>query len=97
MLGCVSGELGLRAYLESAGHTFVVTADKESLIYRPIKDLADVLDPSTFWQIHRGTIVNIRQISGITRDYRGRLRVKIKERSEMLPVSESHVHLFKQM
>ena len=77
--------------------TLVVTADKESLIYRPIKDLADVLDPSTFWQIHRGTIVNIRQISGITRDYRGRLRVKIKERSEMLPVSESHVHLFKQM
>ena len=29
LLGSVSGELGLRAYLESAGHTFVVTSDKD--------------------------------------------------------------------
>src|SRR6201986_5209923 len=29
LLGSVSGELGLRKYLESLGHTFVVTADKE--------------------------------------------------------------------
>jgi formate dehydrogenase len=29
LLGSVSGELGLRKYLESNGHTFVVTADKD--------------------------------------------------------------------
>lgn len=29
LLGCVSGELGLRPFLEAAGHTLVVTADKE--------------------------------------------------------------------
>ena len=28
LLGCVSGELGLRKYLESNGHTLVVTSDK---------------------------------------------------------------------
>jgi len=28
LLGCVSGELGLREYLESNGHTLVVTSDK---------------------------------------------------------------------
>ena len=29
LLGSVSGELGLRTFLESAGHTLVVTSDKE--------------------------------------------------------------------
>lgn len=29
MLGNVSGELGLRDYLESNGHTLVVTSDKD--------------------------------------------------------------------
>ena len=77
--------------------TRVVTADRESLIYRSIKDLTDVLDPSTFWPIHRGTIVNIRHISGIARDYRGALRVKLKSREETLPVSAPHAHLFRQM
>ena len=29
LLGCVSGELGLRKFLEDAGHTLVVTSDKD--------------------------------------------------------------------
>ena len=29
LLGSVSGELGLRTYLESEGHTLIVTADKD--------------------------------------------------------------------
>jgi len=29
LLGCVSGELGLRKYLEEAGHSLVVTSDKD--------------------------------------------------------------------
>lgn len=78
-------------------YTLVVTAERESLIYRSIKELTVALDPSTFWQIHRGTIVNIRHISGISRDYRGRLRVKLKQRNETLPVSAPYAHLFKQM
>lgn len=77
--------------------TLVVTAERESLIYRSIKELSEALDPSIFWQIHRGTIVNIRHISGISRDYRGRLRVNLKQRKETLPVSAPHAHLFKQM
>jgi hypothetical protein len=30
LLGCVSGELGLRKFLEEAGHTLVVTSDKDA-------------------------------------------------------------------
>ena len=78
-------------------YTRVVTADRESLILRTIKDLADALDPSTFWQIHRGTIVNIRHVRGISRDYRGRFLLRLKQRQEVLPVSAPYAHLFRQM
>jgi DNA-binding LytR/AlgR family response regulator len=78
-------------------YTRVVTSERESLIVRTIKDLADALDPSIFWQIHRGTVVNIRHVSGISRDYRGRLLLRLKQRQEILPVSAPYAHLFRQM
>ena len=51
LLGCVSGELGLRPYLESQGHTLVVTSDKDgpdSLFERELVD-ADVVISQPFW------------------------------------------------
>jgi formate dehydrogenase len=51
LLGCVSGELGLRRFLESAGHTLVVTSDKEgpdSEFDRELPD-ADVVISQPFW------------------------------------------------
>ncbi len=78
-------------------YTLVVTAQQESLIRRPIKELYDELDPQTFWQIHRGTLVNVNAIAGVQRDLGGRLRVKLKQRNETLSVSEPYYHLFKQM
>jgi DNA-binding LytR/AlgR family response regulator len=78
-------------------YTLVVTPDKESLIRRAIKELSDELDPKLFWQIHRGTLVNVTAIAGVTRDIGGHLRVKLKQRKETLPVSEPYVHLFRQM
>jgi DNA-binding LytR/AlgR family response regulator len=78
-------------------YTMVVTPEREALIRRPIRELADAVDPNTFWQIHRATLVNINAVSGVVRDFRGHLSVKLKARKEALPVSESYVHLFKQM
>jgi len=78
-------------------YTTVITPDKEALIRRPIKELADAVDPNVFWQIHRSTLVNINYMSRIVRDFRGHLSVKLKQRSEALPVSESYVHLFRGM
>ena len=57
----------------------------------------DELDPAMFWQIHRGTLVNVNAIAGVTRDIGGHLRVKLKTRQETLPVSDPYVHRFKQM
>jgi len=78
-------------------YTRAVMPVRESLIRRPIRDLARELDPNTFWQIHRGTLVNANAIAGVTRDMAGHLRVKLKQRRETLPVSESYAHLFKEM
>ncbi|CAG0959689.1 Transcriptional regulatory protein YpdB [Burkholderiales bacterium] len=78
-------------------YTLVVTADKESLIRRPIKELIDELDPQAFWQIHRSTLVNVNAIAGVTRDMGGRMRVRVKGRKETLAVSEPYYGLFKQM
>jgi DNA-binding LytR/AlgR family response regulator len=78
-------------------YTLVVTPDKESLIRRPIKELIDELDPQTFWQIHRGTLVNVNAIAGVHRDIGGHMRVKLRGRKETLPVSEPYYGLFKQM
>lgn len=78
-------------------YTRVVTMDGDALIRRSLKELQDELDPACFWPIHRSTIVNANAIVGVTRDFRGRLAVKLKSRNEKLPVSEAHEHLFKQM
>jgi formate dehydrogenase len=51
LLGCVSGELGLRAFLEGRGHELVVTADKdgaESVFERELPDAAVVIS-QPFW------------------------------------------------
>ena len=51
LLGSVSGELGLRKFLEERGHTLVVTSDKdgpESVFERELVD-ADVVISQPFW------------------------------------------------
>jgi formate dehydrogenase len=51
LVGSVSGELGLRGFLEQAGHTLVVTSDKEgpdSEFERELVD-ADVVISQPFW------------------------------------------------
>jgi DNA-binding LytR/AlgR family response regulator len=78
-------------------YTCVQTDKFEALIRKPVRDLADELDPSLFWQIHRATLVNVNAIEGVTRDIRGRHLVMIKGRPDKLEVSRSFLHLFKQM
>jgi len=78
-------------------YTRVVTAEGESLIRKPIKELTLELDPASFWQIHRSTIVNVNAIAGVLRDLRGRTQVRLKRREELLQVSDAYTQLFRQM
>ena len=51
LLGCVSGELGLRKFLEENGHTFIVTSDKDGSDSRFEKELpdAEIIISQPFW------------------------------------------------
>jgi formate dehydrogenase len=51
LLGCVSGELGLRKFLESKGHTLVVTSDKDGAGSQLDKELVDaeIVISQPFW------------------------------------------------
>lgn len=78
-------------------YTLVMTREGESLIRKPVKELASELDPEKFWQIHRGTIVNVRFIDRVSRSLTGKGVVRLKERGETLTVSNRYMHLFRQM
>ncbi|MGZ5038153.1 MAG: LytR/AlgR family response regulator transcription factor [Usitatibacter sp.] len=78
-------------------YTVVMTAKGEALIRKPIRELLDVLDPKTFRQIHRSTIVNMKCIASIARDESGRGTLRLRNRPETLAVSLTFMSLFKNM
>jgi len=67
------------------------------LIRKSLKELEDELNPKEFWRIHRSTIVRVDAIAEVTRDFRGRQLLQLKEHKEKLEVSRNHTHLFQQM
>jgi DNA-binding LytR/AlgR family response regulator len=78
-------------------YTIVMTAEGESLLKKPIRELLELLDATIFKQIHRATIVNLRAIASIARDDTGKGVVKLKTRPETLSVSQPFMVLFRNM
>lgn len=78
-------------------YTAVFTRDAELLIRTPIKELAEQLDPEHFRQVHRGTLVNLRQVVSARHDALGRVSLTLRDRAEAVAVSRGYAHLFKQM
>jgi len=78
-------------------YTNVATMDGDYLLRTSLKELATQLDPDLFWQVHRGTLVNVHQIKAAKRDLLGRLALTLRDRPEALAVSRSYAHLFRQM
>ena len=78
-------------------YTKVVTAEGDALIRKTIKELYDELDHEQFWQVHRGTIVNLRAIAKVERDWRDQPLLTLRNRAEKLTVSRTFAHLFKAM
>ena len=75
----------------------VLTASHAYLIRTPLKDLLPQLDPAFFWQIHRGTVVNVTCVDAVTRDDAGKLSVSLRGKPGKLAVSRLYAHLFKAM
>jgi DNA-binding LytR/AlgR family response regulator len=78
-------------------YTLVVWEGGEALIRKTIRELADELDPDTFAQIHRSVIVNLRLVAQVDRGFNETAEVRLKDRREVLPVSRSFLHVFRQM
>jgi DNA-binding LytR/AlgR family response regulator len=78
-------------------YTRVVTRIGEAWIRTPIKELATTLDPARFWQVHRATLVNVREIAAIERTNRDSGELQLKDYPERLDVSRGYLHLFRQM
>ena len=76
-------------------YTRLVTRESEALVKKTLRELTAELDPRNFWQVHRGTIVNVRAIASVTLDESGRREVSLRDRPEKLEVSRTFAHLFK--
>ena len=78
-------------------YTLVVWAGGEALIRKTIRELADELDPDRFVQIHRSVIVALPHVSQVVRNGNETAEVHLRGRTEVLPVSRSWLHVFRQM
>lgn len=85
-------------YFEAADkYVRVLTASHEYLIRTPLKELLPQLDAQTFWQIHRGTVVQAGAIEAVSRDESGKLTLSLRGRPEKLAVSRMYSQQFRAM
>jgi len=69
----------------------------DALVRTPLKELAAQLDPAVFAQVHRSIVVNLRAVKHVRRDGGDSAEIHLRDRAEVLPVSRSFLHLFRQM
>ncbi len=70
---------------------------REAVIRTPLKELVAAARPAQFAQVHRSVVVNLRSIAHVTRDDNETADIHLKGRDDVLPVSRSYLHLFRQM
>ncbi|HYJ31864.1 MAG TPA: LytTR family DNA-binding domain-containing protein [Candidatus Binatia bacterium] len=70
---------------------------QEALVRIPLRQLAAQLDPAQFAQVHRSVVVNLKAISHVLRGDNESAEIHLKGRKEVLPVSRSYLHRFRQM
>ena len=78
-------------------YTRVVSRDGEAWIRTTIKELAASLDPARFWQVHRATLVNVREIARMERTGKDSGELSMKNHPARIDVSRGYLHLFRQM
>jgi DNA-binding LytR/AlgR family response regulator len=69
----------------------------DAVVRVPLKDLLPQLDPAQFVQVHRSVVVNLRAVRHIVRADNETADIHLRGREEVLPVSRSYLHLFRQM
>jgi DNA-binding LytR/AlgR family response regulator len=72
-------------------------APREGIVRMALKEIAAQLDASQFVQVHRSVVVNLESIARVNRGRSETAEIHLKRRREVLPVSRSYLHLFRQM
>jgi DNA-binding LytR/AlgR family response regulator len=72
-------------------------APQEAVVRSALKELIPQLDSTQFAQVHRSVVVNLRAVSHVIRGANETADLHLKGRPEVLPVSRSYLHLFRQM
>lgn len=73
-------------------YTTVHTDESKYVIDTPLVELEARLDPAEFMRIHRAHLVNVTRIAEIQRQFGGRLKVVLNDKSKTgLPVSRNFV------
>jgi DNA-binding LytR/AlgR family response regulator len=70
---------------------------QEAVVRMPLKELLPQLDATQFAQVHRSVVVNLRAVSHVTRGENETADIHLKGREDILPVSRTYLHLFRQM
>jgi DNA-binding LytR/AlgR family response regulator len=70
---------------------------REAVIRTPLKELLAQLDAAQFAQVHRSVVVNLSSVARVVRGPNETADIHLKGRSDVLPVSRSYLHLFRQM
>ena len=84
------------AYVDKAGERHLPIND-EAHVRKPLREIADGLDPEDFWQVHRGVVVRAAAIARAQRDELGRITLHLKDHRERLAVSQAYGWRFKPM
>jgi DNA-binding LytR/AlgR family response regulator len=87
----------VRYFQSDMKYTRVVSAKREGLIRKTLKELLEELDPAMFWQVHRATVVNLNAVESVGRDLNGHVVLRLKGCNDVLQVSQPYTHLFRQM
>ncbi len=82
-------------YFQSEAKYTKVASDRGDMHIRSaIKELAGELDPELFWQVNRGIIINVSRVEEVIRAGES-MSIRMRGRSEKLPVSQAFHHLFR--
>ena len=76
-------------------YTRVVSREGEHLLEEAIRTVLPRLDPAEFRQIHRSTVVNLREVLLVERDESGGGQLHFRDRPDVLRVSAPFMRTFK--
>lgn len=70
---------------------------RDAVIRMSLKEVMAQLDPTQFAQVHRSVVVRLGAISHVTRGPNETADIHLKGRTDVLPVSRTYLHVFRQM